>query len=74
MKPTSKYKYAVILWFTIMFGFTTFVMPLAGWSSNKIDASQIGINLLLSTVLCVIVLYFGTKQIKKENSGNEKMG
>ncbi len=73
MKPMAKYRIAILLWFTFVFGFTTFVMPLAGWSSNKIDAPQIGINLLLAVILCAVVLYFGTKQIKKENSGNEKV-
>lgn len=63
----TRYIKAMAIWFFICFLATTFVLPLAGWSKNKIDLSQILINLLLWGLICYVVIYVEKRRIKRLN-------
>ena len=63
----TQYMRAMIVWFSLCFVATTFVLPLVGWSNNKIDLSQILVNFILWGLVCYIIILLEKRRLKKLN-------
>lgn len=70
----SRYAKASIGWYFLMFLFTTFLLPLLGWSDNEVSWSQIVINFMLWSVICAITIYIDYRKNKKQHAKNETVG